>query len=168
MMKLRLVVGVLIASSYLSPHSASATDAVSEKYIKTPTGYLMVLRQGDNVFEHLRQLAKAEQIPSASVTGFGFVQARFGFWNAKQKIYEPRDIDDVEMASMNGSIAWKEGEPSLHMHGVVVDRDFHAYGGHLLDLMVSTGSVEITILLHDKHLERATDKNLGADVLGMQ
>lgn len=34
-------------------------------YVKVSTGYLMVLRQGDDVFAALEKLAISEQIPSA-------------------------------------------------------------------------------------------------------
>lgn len=35
------------------------------------TGYLMVLRMGDNAFAELTKLAKAENVPAASVTALG-------------------------------------------------------------------------------------------------
>lgn len=54
------------------------TDTAS--YIKTPSGYLMVLRQGDDVFKEIEKMAVAEKIPSANFTGMGFVNARFGFF----------------------------------------------------------------------------------------
>ena len=53
-------------------------------YIRTPTGYLMVLRQGADVFARLEHLATAEAIPSASFTGLGFVHATFGFWDSQK------------------------------------------------------------------------------------
>ncbi|GAB3700648.1 hypothetical protein GCM10027592_27830 [Spirosoma flavus] len=135
------------------------------KYIKTPTGYVMVLRQGDNVLAELEQFTLTEKIPSASLTGFGFVHPTFGFWNAKKKEYEPKSMRDMEMASMTGSIAWKDGKPALHMHGVVTDKDFKAFGGHILALEVGTGSVEITITVHSTQLIRETDQATGAAVL---
>ncbi|MDH3064222.1 hypothetical protein QEP16_12945 [Achromobacter insolitus] len=39
--------------------------------MKTPTGYLMVLRMGDNAFAELTKLAKAETVPAASMTALG-------------------------------------------------------------------------------------------------
>ncbi|MBD2701695.1 DNA-binding protein [Spirosoma sp. BT702] len=135
------------------------------KYIKTPTGYVMVLRQGDNVLTELEQLTLTEKIPSASLTGFGFVHPTFGFWNAKKKDYEPKAMRDMELASMTGSIAWKDGKPAMHVHGVVTGKDFKAFGGHILGLEVGTGSVEITITVHPNQLIRETDQATGAMVL---
>jgi len=136
-----------------------------KKYIKVPAGYLMVLRQGEDVLKNIEDLAVAEKIQSANFSGMGFVNARFGFFNFKTKEYEPKDFSDVELASLTGSIAWQNGKPSLHTHGVVTDKNFEAHGGHLLGATVGTGSVEILITVHDKRLERIKEEPLGANVL---
>jgi streptomycin 6-kinase len=64
-------------------------------------------------------------------------------------------------------IAWKDGKPALHVHGVVTDKNFTAYGGHILALEVGTGSVEITIVVHSQRLVREVDESTGAAVLGL-
>lgn len=140
---------------------------VQRRYIKTPTGYFMVLRMGDNVFEELTKFANAENVPSASLTALGFGHPTFGFWNASKKAFDSKDFHNVEMASIVGSVAWHEGKPSLHLHGVAGDSNFSTYGGHLLNLVVGTGSMEITLIVHQKRLERGIDPCIGANVLGI-
>lgn len=138
----------------------------TQHYIKTPSGFLMVLREGDDVFQHLQELAAKEQIPSATIYGIGFGgKATFGFYDFAKKKFNPKTFEKVEMGSLNGSIAWSEGKASLHIHGVATDEDFKAYGGHLLELTVGTGSMEITVLVHDKKLERKVEQPLNANVL---
>jgi len=139
----------------------------AKRYIKTPNGFFMVLRQGDDVLAQLENFATREQIPSASYSGMGFVNAKFGFFNFKTKEYEPKEFKDVELASMSGSIAWQNGKISLHTHGTVTGKDFKAYGGHLLSATVGTGSVEITITVHQQKLERVKEEPLGANVLNL-
>ncbi|RDC58403.1 DNA-binding protein [Pedobacter chinensis] len=139
----------------------------TKRYIKIPTGFLMVLRQGDDVLAHLENLANQENIPSANFSGMGFVNAKFGFFNFKTKEYEPKEFKDVELASMNGSIAWQNGKASLHTHGVVTGKDLKAHGGHLLAATVGTGSVEIMITVHQQKLERIKEEPLGANVLNL-
>lgn len=138
------------------------------RYTKVPAGYLMVLRQDDDVFAEIEKLARNEKIPSANFTGMGFVNAKFGFFNFNTKEYEPKEFKDVELASMQGSIAWQDGEPSLHCHGTVTGKDFTAHGGHLLGATVGTGSVEIMVTVHDKKLERILEQPLGANVLDLK
>ncbi|WP_022823681.1 PPC domain-containing DNA-binding protein [Hymenobacter norwichensis] len=143
----------------------TAATSPSPKYSRTPNGFLMVLRPGDNVLHELEQLAVREKIPSASFTGFGFVHPTFGFWDASKKDYNPKSFRNTELASMTGSIAWKDDKPALHVHGVVTDQNFVAYGGHILALEVSTGSVEITIVVQPQRLTREVDESTGAAVL---
>lgn len=136
------------------------------RYIKTPSGYLMVLRQGDDVLAHIENLAKAENIPSASFTGIGFAaEVTFGFYDFEAKKFNPKTFKKVEMGSLTGSIAWNEKDPSIHLHGIATDEKFNAFGGHLLSLHVGTGSMEIYITVNDKKLERKVEQPLNANVL---
>ncbi|MFK3970852.1 PPC domain-containing DNA-binding protein [Pseudomonas sp. NPDC087358] len=143
-----------------------ATES-TPRYNKTPTGFLMVLRQGDNAFKELSRLAIAEKIPSASISGIGFGNVKFGFWNKDRKDFDTRVYSNMEMASITGSLAWKNDQPSIHMHGVAGDASFQAYGGHILDFDVTTGSMELTVIVHPKRLERGIDPCIGANVLGL-
>lgn len=137
----------------------------SLRYSKTSSGYIMVLRQGDDVFSHLEDFARRERIKGATFTGLGFVNVKFGFFDQKKKTYEPKEFKSVELASFTGSLAWQEDKPSIHAHGVVTDRSFKAYGGHILEAQVDTGSLEIHITTINRRLERNYDKALGANVL---
>lgn len=136
------------------------------RYTKTSTGFLMVLRENDDVLAQIENLAKTENIPSASFTGIGFArEATFGFYDFQAKKFNPKTFKKVEMGSLTGSIAWNEKGPSIHVHGVATDDKFDAYGGHLLSLHVGTGSMEIYITVHDKKLERKIEQPLNANVL---
>ena len=67
-----------------------ASDTGTVRYTKTPTGYLMVLLQGDNMFVQLEALMDSEQIPSASFSAFGFAKiVTFGFFDFVKKQYDP-------------------------------------------------------------------------------
>ncbi|WP_456311759.1 PPC domain-containing DNA-binding protein [Pseudomonas shirazensis] len=136
------------------------------RYTKTTSGYLMVLREGDNVLSSIENLVKEEKIPSANFTGIGFAQeVTFGFYDFNQKKFNPKTFYKVEMGSLTGSIAWSEEKPSLHIHGVATDDKFDAYGGHILALKVGTGSMEIYITLNQDKLERKIEQPLNANVL---
>jgi predicted DNA-binding protein with PD1-like motif len=144
---------------------AQKTQPDIPRYTKVPAGYLMVLRQGDDIIKELESLANNENIPSANFTGMGFVNMTFGFYDFSAKKFDPKEFRDMELASMHGTIAWQDGKPSIHAHGTVTGKDFLAYGGHILAGTVGTGSVEILVIPHDKKLERVKEKLLGANVL---
>lgn len=144
--------------------SAQKTEVC--RYTKTPTGFMMVLRENDDVLKNIAELTKSENIPSASFTGIGFArEVTFGFYDFNAKKFNPKTFKKVEMGSLTGSVAWNEKDPSIHVHGVATDEKFDAYGGHILSLHVGTGSMEIYVTVHDKKLERKIEQPLNANVL---
>lgn len=136
------------------------------KAIRTPAGYLMVLTEGDDLFAELAALAEREAVPAASFTGFGFAgSVTFGYFDFERRTYRPATFADREMTGINGTLAWKDGKPSVHAHGVGGGDDFTVAGGHLLALTVGRGSLEVTLTLHDRHLERTEEPAIGANIL---
>lgn len=157
---------IFIVLIILIMNNLTAQKQENCRYIKTPTGYLMVLRQGDDVIANIENLAKTEKLPSASFTGIGFASdVTFGFYDFNAKKFNPKTFNKVEMGSLTGSVAWNEKGPSIHVHGVATDDKFNAYGGHILSLHVGTGSMEIYINVHDQNLERKVEQPLNANVL---
>jgi predicted DNA-binding protein with PD1-like motif len=110
------------------------------KYLRTSSGFLMVLTEGDDLFAELAQLAMKEQLTTASLTGFGFAgSVTFGYFDFARRDYDPATYADREMTGINGTLAWKDGKPSVHAHGVGGGKDFAVVGGHLLALTVGRG-----------------------------
>ncbi|RZJ47657.1 MAG: DNA-binding protein [Chryseobacterium sp.] len=156
----------ILISTLLITNSLSAQKKENCKYTKTPTGYLMVLRENDNVLANIEDLAKTQNIPSASFTGIGFArEATFGFYDFESKKFNPKTFKKVEMGSLTGSIAWNDNGSSIHIHGVATNEKFDAFGGHILSLHVGTGSMEIYITVYDQKLERKIEQPLNANVL---
>lgn len=157
-----IIATLLLTKSYGQDKQSSSIS----RYVKTPTGYLMVLRAGDHIFEAMEALAEKEQIPSANFYGMGFAgSVTFGFYDFNKKQFNPKEFKRVEMGSLTGSIGWTKGKPSLHIHGVATDADFKAYGGHVLAMTVGTGSMEITVTVLNEKLERKVEQPLNANVL---
>lgn len=163
-----MVLLVVLAAPSTQAQSTRKTPTAMKKYTRVPAGYLMVLRQGDSILNEIEALAQVEKIPSATFSGMGFVNITFGFFDFKTRQYTPKEFRDVELASMQGTIAWQKGKVSLHAHGVVTDKTFQAYGGHILKGAVGTGSVEILVTVHDQPLERVFEDALGANVLSLE
>ena len=162
--KFCIVILLLLALSSLFGQQNSKTEI--SRYNKTQTGYVMVLREGDNVIAEIEKLASHEKIPFASFSGIGFAgEVTFGFYDFNKKKFNPKTFKRVEMGNLTGSIAWNEKGPSIHIHGIATDEKFDAYGGHILSLQVGTGSMEIYLTVNDKKLERKIEQPLNANVL---
>lgn len=145
---------------------AQQNDNQKCRYVKTTAGYLMVLREGDDVIALIEDLAKKEKIPFGNFTGIGFArEVKFGFYDFNEKKFNPKTFEKLEMGNLTGSIAWSGEKPSIHIHGVATDDKFNAYGGHILGLKVGTGSMEIYITLNPEKLERKIEQPLNANVL---
>ena len=82
----------------------------------------------------MRAFAKREHLSAASFTGIGaFSDVKLGFFDRVRKDYEPIPIaEQVEVLTLAGDIAMKDGEPQVHAHVVVGKADGTAWGGHLL------------------------------------
>lgn len=163
---MKIVKKIIVILTIIFMNNAIAQQKDICRYHKTPTGFLMVLRQGDDVIANIENLAKSENIPSASFSGIGFASdVTFGFYDFKAKKFNPKIFNKVEMGSLTGSVAWNEKGPSIHVHGVATDEKFNAYGGHILSLHVGTGSMEIYVTVNDEKLERKIEQPLNANVL---
>jgi predicted DNA-binding protein with PD1-like motif len=162
----KIIAGAMLCLAVNLVSAQQKDDSQKCRYTKTSYGYLMVLREGDNVLALIENLAKEQQIPSANFTGIGFAQeVTFGFYDFSQKKFNPKTFNKVEMGNLTGSIAWNEDKPSLHIHGIATDDKFDAYGGHILGLKVGTGSMEIYITVNQQKLQRKIEQPLNANVL---
>jgi uncharacterized protein len=140
-----------------------------KRYIAVPNGFLMVFRQGDDVFAGIEAIMRDKQIPSASIAGFGFVaEACFGYFNFERGDYDRQTFREFEITGLIGPLAWKDGKPAIHAHAAGGDRQFHMVGGHVLGLVVGRGSFEVSVTVHPNRLERRLDPDIGANVLQLQ
>jgi uncharacterized protein len=140
-----------------------------KRYIAVPNGFMMVFRQVDDVFASIDAIMRAEDIPSASIAGFGFVaEARFGLFNFARGDYDAQTFRDLEITGMIGTLAWKDGKPAIHAHANGGDRAFRTVGGHVLGLVVGRGSFEVSAIVHPQRLARRMEPDIGANVLQLQ
>ena len=128
--------------------------------------FVVVLDTGEEAVESLLSFARQHDIRAGEITGLGaFRDVTLGFFDFDRKDYERIRFDEqVEVVSLLGNFATKDGEPKLHPHVVVSKRDGRAYGGHLLEGHVRP-TLEVMVTEAPPHLRRRTDPETGLPLL---
>src|ERR1700753_1996378 len=137
------------------------------KIRRNETGFLMVLDIGDEMIASLKKLADAERIGEASFTAIGAVNdVTLGYLDPVAKTYLKRELgsESMELVSAIGNLARLDGEPVVHCHAVVGDRELRCFGGHLFQAVASV-TVEIFLRVYDGEITRRYDPNTGANTI---
>ena len=91
------------------------------------TRHVLVFDKGDEVVEQLLAFAEQEQVTAASFSGIGaFSDVTLGFFERKDYKRIPL-AEQVEVLTLAGDIAVKDGEPQVHAHVVVGKADGTAW-----------------------------------------
>lgn len=139
------------------------------KVKRTETGFLAVLDVGDEIVSSLKRIAVSERIGLASIQGIGAVRdAVLAYLDLDQKLYLKRQFgpESMELVSLLGNMARLEGEPVVHCHAVLGDRELRTFGGHLFEAAASV-TVEIFMRVFEGEVSRRFDPPSGANLLAI-
>jgi uncharacterized protein len=133
---------------------------------EAPRSWILVFDTGDEVSEGLLAFAREEGIEGASFTAIGaFQEATLAFFDLETKEYEEIPVrEQVEVLTLAGNVAVHEGEPRVHAHVVVGNRDGTARGGHLLEARVRP-TLEVVVRETAAALRRRMDAETGLPLL---
>jgi uncharacterized protein len=128
-----------------------------------PKTFVLVFETNDELPPALRKFATEQKLASASFKAIGALSSvRLGWFNWETKRYEPSvSLDEqVELLSLIGDVALKDGEPQVHAHAVIGCRDGTAHGGHLLQARVRP-TCEVVLTESPAHLKKEFDPSAG-------
>ena len=130
--------------------------------------YALVFDAGDEVVESVHSFARENGLTAARFVGIGaFSDVVLGYFNWDKKDYEQIPVDEqVEVLSLAGDIALKDGEPQLHAHVTVGRRDGSAYGGHLIEAHVRP-TLEVILTEAPRHLRKRSDPETGLALIDL-
>ncbi len=117
--------------------------------------------KGDECLPLLLQLASGRDtsLCFSMIGGCSLVEVAFFDINEKKyvsKEFVPGFSNNIEVLSMTGNIAYFEGKPVVHAHGVFSDEEYKTFGGHINKIVISiTGEVIIDWL--SQKIEREYD-----------
>jgi uncharacterized protein len=144
--------------------------AMKSKVINSnPKTYAVILATGDEALEELKQFAKNAELSASQFTAIGaFQEVTVGFFHTDTQDYSRIHIgEQVEVLSLVGDIALKDGEPELHAHVVVGKSDGTAHGGHLIKGIVRP-TLEVVLVESPKHLRRGHDPETGLALIDLE
>ncbi len=124
--------------------------------------FVLVFATDDPVKSLLDEFATEHRIGAARFTGIGALSAAtLGYfdWDTKQYVEIPVS-EQVEVLSLIGDIALKDGKPSVHGHMVVGHMDGSTRGGHLLEAHVRP-TLELILIESPRHLHKVVDPESG-------
>jgi predicted DNA-binding protein with PD1-like motif len=73
----------------------------------------------------------------------------------------------VEVVSLLGNVARKDGKPKLHLHGAFGDRNAKTYSGHVVEAFVNP-TLEVFLTDLGRELRRERDARTGLDLLVLE
>ncbi len=128
--------------------------------------FAVVLDTGEEAVDCLLSFARDHRITGAAFTGLGaFEDVTLGFFDVERKDYERIRLNEqVEVVTLVGNFATKDGEAKLHPHVVVSKRNGQAFGGHLLEAHVRP-TLEVVVTETPADLRRKTDPETGLPLL---
>jgi predicted DNA-binding protein with PD1-like motif len=128
-----------------------------------PKTYALIFNTGDELAAGLKQFASEQKVSGSSFKAIGALSSvKLGWFNWETKKYEISVALDeqLELLSLIGDIALKDGEPQVHAHMVVGKSDGTAFGGHLQKATVRP-TCEVILTETPRHLQKQIDPESG-------
>jgi predicted DNA-binding protein with PD1-like motif len=132
-----------------------------------PKTFVVILETGDEVLASLKSIASTEKLAGSSFKAIGALsRVELGWFNWDTKQYQTAvKLDEqVELLSLIGDIAIKDGEPQIHAHLAIGRADGTAHGGHLLSATVRP-TCEIVLTESPQHLQKQIDPESGIAII---
>lgn len=128
-----------------------------------PRTFAVIFDAGDEVNQGLTCFAKVQNLADASFKAIGAMESvKLAWYNPETKKYQTSvDLkEQVELLSLIGDVAQKDGEPVVHAHLVVGLSDGSTRGGHLVSAGVRP-TCEVFLVESPAHLRKGLDPESG-------
>jgi predicted DNA-binding protein with PD1-like motif len=124
--------------------------------------YALIFDTGDEVMAGLLDFARQNKLGGSHFTAIGaFSDVTLSYFDWEAKAYQKIPVrEQVEVLSLVGDIALKDGEPKVHAHVVLGRRDASTLGGHLVEAHVRP-TLEVILVESPEHLRKVHDEETG-------
>ena len=135
-----------------------------------PKIYALIFETGDELATGLSRFAADQKLAGSSFKAIGaFSSVKLAWFNWQTKTYQPSVVlnEQVELLSLVGDIALKDGEPQVHAHLAIGKSDGTAHGGHLMEAHVRP-TCEVILTESPQHLQKQIDPESGLALIRLQ
>ncbi|MBI2548245.1 DNA-binding protein [Candidatus Woesearchaeota archaeon] len=140
------------------------------RYKKFDQNYVVVLEKGEKVIASLREFAAREKIMAGSFTGIGGVtNVALSYFSSTKRAYDTKVFGPAmyELVNVTGNFSLASGEPMIHAHATIADKDHKTYGGHLTEAEVAI-TVEIMVTILPSPVTRTINPEFNLKLLNLQ
>ncbi|HZP06536.1 MAG TPA: PPC domain-containing DNA-binding protein [Terracidiphilus sp.] len=130
---------------------------------ESPKTYAVIFETGDEIASGLTKFASEQKLASSSFKAIGALSSvKLAWLDWQTKKYQPSVVlnEQLELVSLIGDVALKDGKPQVHAHVVVAKSDGTAHGGHLMEAHVRP-TCEVVLTESPKHLQKQMDPESG-------
>lgn len=122
--------------------------------------FVIKLEEGDEVVDSLKLFVKEHKIKGGFFTAIGALsKGTLSFYNAEKKTYDNTTYDeDLEVTSLIGNVAWKDGEPIIHPHITLGRGNNSAIAGHCGSPSIVSVAMEFYLVETNKQIDRIYDE----------
>ncbi len=125
------------------------------------------IEPGEDLIDSINDLVKKYSIKSGFVKCIGALKTfTIGFYIIDSKEYKMETFNEyVELISCIGNIAYKDGEPIIHLHVSLGKSDYSVIGGHLSKPSIISVTGEVSIFEIDEKINRLNDPQFNLSLL---
>ncbi len=127
--------------------------------------YFIRIDPGEEIVSSLTKFCKERSIKLGSISAIGAVnEVEIGIFDPLKKEYYSDTLKGTyEILSIKGNITSNNDKPYLHMHIMLSDNKYNAFGGHLNKAVVSA-TCEVIIEEFEGRLDRYFDEKIGINL----
>lgn len=128
---------------------------------------IFALKRGDQVVEKLTEYISTNNIKSGMIIALGALErAELMLYDLENKEYLTKIVEGpLEVGNFVAIIGKNpEGEPHIHPHITLSNKDFSCFSGHLKEGTVGA-TFEVTIFASDQEIERYKDDEIGLNLI---
>ena len=128
--------------------------------------YFLRLDPGEEFISSLRDFCVENEIKSGWLEAIGSTKdLELAYFNLDKKDYDTTDFTEfLEILTITGNVALKDGEPFVHAHGLFGRADMSTIGGHVNRCVISA-TCEVMLHAGEGEIRRKFDDETNLHLL---